>query len=624
MCGFYGEINNNQLSVNSLKDGLSQIYYRGPDSDDTFIQKNVGIGFNRLSIIDIDERASQPMISLDNKYVIVFNGEIYNYKELKRNLENKGFLFRTKSDTEVVLTAYIYYGKGFLEIINGMFAIAIYNREDETIFMARDRSGQKPFVYYFENNKFFFASEIKSILQNTQIDRSLSQDGLYQYLALGYVIAPHTIYKNVYKLKPGHYIEFNTLSKINRVEQIKYWEVNFCEVNTSKSLNEYKEELHELLIDSIKIRLNSDVPLAVFLSGGLDSSIISSLIVKNKLSNINAFTVDFDDNRMSEIETVNSFINKYPQINHQTLNLKVSDMLKDFEVLDLLDEPFSDSSIIPTYWISKLVKESGYTVAIGGDGGDELLGGYYKTKPFESYDFWFKYTNSSLRSILKKSFSKVLKSNQKSHIERLGLSQIETYWFIRSNMQTYKSCNLFNGKLESLIHEDRYPICNYNKIDTFSLFETCDFKYRLAEGYLTKVDKASMYNSLEVRNPFLDYRIIELLMKMPKSYKINKNQTKYILREIAQDKNLLNSQILEQRKMGFSIPLKNWVINDLQAIIKNTVYSSVLMKYINESEFNNLFILGNVGTMHNSYIEIIWRIFILAKVLNKYKIENIF
>jgi len=618
MCGFYGEINNNSNQDTILK-GLKAIEYRGPDHTDVFKHNNVNVGFNRLSIIDLDSSASQPMISSDERYIIVFNGEIYNYKSIRSDLEKNGIEFKTKSDTEVLLNAYIFYGNECLSIINGMFSFVVYDKVDEKIFLARDRSGQKPLVYYLKNNQFYFASEIKSILENLDSNINVSREGLQQYLALGYIIAPLSFYENIHKLQPGHFIEFKTNDDIKNVKQRMYWNVNFDKIDSNKSIYEYGEEFYSLFIDSIKMRLNSDVPLAVFLSGGLDSSLISSIIVNEKLSEVNAFTVDFDDNQMSEMHTVKRFLKKYPEINHNIINLRVNDLLDDLSVIDKLDEPFSDSSIIPTYWISKTVKQKGFTVAIGGDGGDELLGGYFKNKRFKLYDLWFKLTNNKSRQF----FGRLCSIDIKSLSKRMKLNKNETYWFIRSNIEIIENMSLFKVEHRGILN-DYHLLNDHSKMSKIiSIFETYDFKHRLAEGYLTKVDKASMYNSLEVRNPFLDYRIIELLMKMPKKYKIHKNQTKYLLRKLAIDKSLLVDEVLNQKKKGFSVPLRNWVTKDLKKEIISTVFSSCLKKYLIEEQFLELFKHGEKGSMHNSYIEIIWRFFILSKVLNKYRIESL-
>jgi asparagine synthase (glutamine-hydrolysing) len=618
MCGFYGELNSDNVK-DSIGLGLEKIQYRGPDHSRMMSHKNYKVGFNRLAIIDLDESASQPMCSAKGNHIIVFNGEIYNYKEIRSDLTKSGYQFRTKSDTEVLLYAYIHYGKKCLDKINGMFSFAIYDKVKMKIFLARDRSGQKPLVYYYEGNKFYFGSELKSILSNIEPNIKISKKGLLQYLALGYIVSPLSFYEKIHKLQPGHYIEFNTDMAIDNIIQKRYWHPNFDQVDTSMAVNTYEDELYELLIDSIKLRLNSDVPLAVFLSGGLDSTVISSIIAKEKLAEINAFTVDFDVEQMSEIKTVKSFLKKYPEIKHDTVNLQVEDMLKDLSVIDKLDEPFSDSSIIPSYWIAKEVKERKFTVAIGGDGGDELLGGYYKNRPFSKYDIWYKYTNDKSRYVL----SKLMNIKNRQIGERIALSNEARYWLTRSNTDIYKSMSLFTEKFKEFKSDSIFPTDNEHHSSTFSLFETYDYKYRLSDGYLTKVDKASMYNSLEVRNPFLDFRIIELLMKMPKEYKLKNNITKVLLRNIAEKKSLLVNEVLTQKKTGFSIPLRDWVTVELKSDIVSAIIGSCLKDYVHEARLMEMFSLGLKKGMHNSYIEIIWRLYVLAKVLIKYNIRSL-
>jgi asparagine synthase (glutamine-hydrolysing) len=623
MCGFYGEVNNIRATRESIVLGLNEITYRGPDTTDIFIHNNVAIGFNRLSIIDLDDRASQPMASRDDQFVIVFNGEIYNYKEIKEDLIKTGSEFVTESDTEVVLEAFIKHGIDFLKLLNGMFSMAIYDKLRGKIFLARDRAGQKPLVYSISENGLKFASEIKSILHNNKTLRSISKQGLSHYLALGYVVAPYSIYNDIYKLKPGHYIEYDTTGSSSEIVQRQYWSVNFNNIDRVKNRDDYKEQLYSLLVNSIKLRLNADVPLALFLSGGLDSSMISALIVKNRLSEINAFTIDFDDSAMSEMDSVNSFLQKYPEINHKVIKIGVGEMLLNLKPLDLLDEPFSDSSIIPTYWISNAVKEAGYTVAVGGDGGDELLGGYYNNKPFGLYDMWYRRTTKDSRQSIYNTLKRTPFISKTSMLERIRLDLNETYWYVRSLTSIIINERVLKPTARKILSNEFLPRNGATSTASFSEFETNDFKYRLPDGFLTKVDKASMYNSMEVRSPFLDHRIIELLMGMPKEYKINNAKTKVLLREIAKDYNLLNSQILEQRKMGFSIPLRQWVTGEMRKLIIETVYSSALSNYINKHEFQKLFEKGENGVMHNAHVECIWRLFVLAKVMTKYDINSL-
>jgi asparagine synthase (glutamine-hydrolysing) len=626
MCGIVGVIElKEKVNKSIIQEMLAPIHHRGPDNEGIYVDNNIGFGFKRLSIIDLSTNASQPMVSKDGNYTIVFNGEIYNHETIRYNLIKLGYSFNSNSDSEVLLYAFIEYGKNCLQKLNGMFAFSIYDKVNQKIFLARDRAGKKPLHYYYDGRVLLFASEIKSLLANKIVSRDISNKGLFQYLTLGYTIAPDSIFTGITKLKPGHFLEFYTQDLNEEPTQQEYWRISFCEENNKyENIYEWGEEFYSLFKDSTSLRLNSDVPLAVFLSGGLDSSAITAAVAANSNEEINAFTIGFDDAKFSEVNTAKALVEKYPNINHHILNLKVEQMLDDFNIIDSLDEPFSDSSIIPTFWVSKLVKEAGYTVALSGDGGDELLAGYYKNKPFELYDNWFRFTNRPFRMGVNSISKKIISRESKyfSLIERAALDEHELYWFTRS-LKFFMFQDIFRYDFieNNLSYNFIFPGIKDHREKTMKIFDTYDFKYRLADGFLTKVDRASMFTSLEVRNPLLDYRIIELLSKIPTKYKFSNNTTKILLRHVLKTKDLVPSQVLDQKKMGFSIPLRDWVHINMKNTIKETIISSSVRLIIKENALDFLFNEGIKLGMHNHFTELLWRLFILARYLNNWDLK---
>jgi asparagine synthase (glutamine-hydrolysing) len=629
MCGFAAIFNNSDLEhdSSSIIQMLDTILHRGPDNRSIFQDQIAQIGFQRLAIIDLDDSANQPMEDKNGRYVIAFNGEIYNYKQLRFDLEQQGYNFRTNSDTEVLLQMFIHKREDCLPLLNGMFAFLIYDKKEKSIFLARDRVGKKPLFYTIQNKSLYLASELKALLTVKELDRKIDEKMICQYLALGYNLAPKTIFKHIEKLKPAHYIEFN-LNESKEILQKSYWDTKFSSPRYKGCIKDLEDEFHTLLSDSIHLRLQSDVPLAVFLSGGLDSSAITSILASSKCCTINAFTADFDNKQLSELDTVKSLLKKYPGINHHVLEIRVQDMLNNLWLLEKLDEPFSDSSFIPTFWISKSVKESGFTVALSGDGGDELLAGYFKGKPFNSLDYWSKISNNSVRfysNLLSR--STFLPDKIKEIARRLSLNRSQYYWYTRSAFKY----NQWKELLTTRISRDLPPDILYNEIfiplNTFStdatmnVFENGDFNYRLPDDFLAKVDRASMLNSLEVRNPFLDFRLVELLKGIPKCYKIKNGQTKFLLRDMLKRNDLVSNEVLSQKKMGFSIPLREWVHRDLRKSIKSVINDGKLCTWIDQEGLNSYFKKGEESSMHNSFTETIWRLYILSIYLNKHNLS---
>lgn len=630
MCGFVGQINisdSSGVKRENIYNSIITTTYRGPDNTSVLIKNDFGLGFNRLKIIDLDERANQPMCDASGDYYIVFNGEIYNFKILRKELKKKNHQFLTESDTEVLLRLYIEYGSDCLQKLNGMFSFLIIDQRRNTLFMARDRTGKKPLFYSFTKHSLLIASEIKNITSFPEFsDYSISETAFIQYLSIGYITSPASIFKYINKVKPGHYVETSFENLLERnLEQRKYWEVDFTENQMYMSIHEWSEDFRTLLRDSINLRLNADVPLALFLSGGMDSSVLA-IEAGSQREKIKAFTINFDFASLSELGTVDQLVKKFPGIIHHTEELTANSILEDMSWLNNLDEPLSDSSIIPTYWISKIVRSAGYTVALSGDGGDELFAGYLGNINFSRYDRIKKALHpvfrQQLNSLLKK--SSLLFHNNKlyKHLFLSTLNNNDLYWQFRSALKVYS----FNQYFNKDFHEKYGDYINYglkdnsgnNNITLYKAFEENDFRYRLADGFLTKVDRASMYNSLEIRCPFLDVRIIDSFSKLPRNYKLDNNSTKKILRKAFSDD--LPPAVLNQPKMGFSIPMKNWIHGELWNKIQATIKSSRFNSLLQPETIQYLFDKGNSSNQLNMYTELIWRMYIMSLFETNYNI----
>jgi len=616
MCGFVGYYSldssctlPDKQHIDSL---LSRIYHRGPDSSGFYSDNKVALGFRRLAIIDITENANQPFN--DCNVTLVFNGEIYNYLELRTELINLGFQFKTKSDTEVVVKLYQYFGISFVSKLNGMFAIALYDSDKDCLFLIRDRVGKKPLYYSIIDGKLFFGSELKLFLANEFISNKLENKALIQYLNLGYTISPITIVKNVFKVEPGSYIKFSLGRTESQIE--KYWEFNNYTNKDlyNKELKYISNELKSLLFKSIEIRLHSDVPIGILLSGGIDSGIIAA--ISSKISKkIDAFTIDFNDKNLSEIKLAKEIVKRYSNISHHTLMLNPDLFLNNFSIIENMDEPISDSSIIPMYFVSKFISENNIVVALSGDGGDELQMGYYKNNNFNAANFWYnyisKFISNPILNIIKSYF------NNANLIEKLLISKDYIYFYNKSIFKNIQLRKIINAKF-NFYDSEYFP--QITGVDYNQVIEYGDFKYKLVEDYLIKTDRASMLNSIEIRNPFLDYNIVEFLASLPKKFKINNNNTKILLKYLA--KEYLPSSVLGGVKKGFSIPLKTWVQNDLKSEIFNNIINNSYDEFISQKGLNDLYDLSARSSgQHDQYTELIWRLYIITKFINKWKLS---
>lgn len=590
MCGVVGicgVVKNNHLDwiIHSNK----LLKHRGPNSSGIWKDKDNKIifGHRRLSIIDTSDNSNQPFVSNDQRLAIVYNGEIYNYLEVKKKLEKLGAVFRTRGDTEVLLLSYQYWGFDCVNHLNGMWSFAIFDQRKgsgkEILFVSRDRAGEKPFYYKCQNGLFEFASELKAIRSDKQIDLN----GLNHYLALGYIPGELSIYKDIKKLKPGHSGIFDYETKTFKTW--RYWQLPSQKIipnqNDKIELDELSQQTWELIKDSVKIRLRSDVSAGVFLSGGLDSSLITAAAASVSEKKIKTFTIGVKNSKLDETKYA-KLISEHFDTDHNTLTIENSSMETLEEITKYIDEPIADSSVIPTYLVSKLTQKH-VSVALGGDGGDEIFGGYTGYQNILRNSAKFGFIPVSILKIFSKlssSLSPGLPGRNFISSLKKGFSQ-SSIWgtpFFDVNLRKKLYSKEILNELGNEIYAPELGCVSIfdEGIDTLDKLMRLDFNHLLPDDHLVKVDRMSMANSLEVRAPFLDHRLIEFsFSKIPSYLKTNIYKRRII-------QNFLSKKILpldfdSDRKQGFSIPINEWM--------ENVPFESITpLGY--EGYFNNSFI----------------------------------
>lgn len=621
MCGVNGILNfRKDLRLSDiLKRMNNQVISRGPNGEGYFIKGNIGFSHRRLSIIDL-ETGNQPIFNEDKTIAVILNGEIYNFQELKKELLLKNHRFYTKSDTEILVHLYEEYGVNLLKKINGMFAFAIWDDKKNLLFLAKDRVGIKPLVYSQKNGNFIFASSIKSIVATGLISKQIDFEALNLYFSFGYIPAPWTIYQDIRKLKPGHFI----LIDKNGLVIKKYWDI---EVKKPENISffEAKEGLRNQLVDSVKKQMISDVPLGAFLSGGIDSSIITGLMSKISPKPIQTFTIGFPDKNLFDERLFAKKLALTFKTNHYEYQAGLKEILEIIPiVLDSLDEPFADQSILPTYLVSKITRKK-VKVALSGDGGDELFAGYnkYLGEYFQQYfSFLPSPAKAILLNILPSSRSNLLMENLrkiKKFLRGLDKDQSRRHFNWMKIFSEEAKNNLLNREVDNLaalelikkIQRD-YFLEDDDKINRMLY---TDLKFLLPYQMLTKIDQASMANSLEVRVPFLDHQVVELAFQMKGDYKMKGRKQKYILKETFKD--LLPEFILKRPKHGFDVPIGEWFRDEL----KDIFFEVVSAQNVNHYGFLNYKVIENLFQIHFSkkedYSNQIWSIFVFQWWLNK-------
>ena len=613
MCGIVGKFNyklQKAVPQSLIKKMCDKIAYRGPDDHGEYVQGPLGLGHRRLSIIDLSEKGHQPMATADGGLWIVFNGEIYNFLELRKDLIKKGYSFKSDTDTEVILYLYREYGEGCLKHLRGMFAFAIWDTDASSLFLARDPIGKKPLFYYTNGESLVFASEIKSILEDNSIRRQINYEAFYDYFKYQYIPDPKTIYKNIFKLKPGHYLKCTK----NGIEEKEYWDVSFKE-DSSCTIEQAKEQFLEILTESVKLRMISDVPLGAFLSGGIDSSGIVALMAGLQDHPVTTCSIGFDSEVYDEIRFARTVANLYhTDHNEFTVKNKAQQILKDLAFH--FDEPFADSSAVPTYYVCKLAREK-VTVALSGDGGDENFAGYekYYIDDIENRirDRFPKWIRKSLLHSLAKILSPWNASMiRKGHTLLNTLSFDSDYGFYLTNTQFDQGLwnRVINQDTSRNIGDyDPFSVTReyYNKADTdnhLSKIMYTDLKSYLPGDILVKVDRMSMAHSLEVRAPILDKNVIAFAASLPARLKYRQGEKKYIMKQAFSK--ILPHSILYRKKMGFSVPLDDWFKGELKELASSTLFSdeSGLGNFFNMEEIKRIW--ETHQSEKRSYSAVLW------------------
>ncbi|MBS1742107.1 MAG: asparagine synthase (glutamine-hydrolyzing) [Bacteroidetes bacterium] len=580
MCGLTGFIDYNKNSSKEiLQQCTNELSHRGPDGAGyEFFQQTeaqVGLGHRRLSIIDLSNAASQPMRY--KQYCIIFNGEMYNYAEVRSVLQQQGHQFSTHSDTEVLLHAWEQWGADMIHRFIGMFVFIIYDTQKQELFCFRDRAGVKPLYYYWNNGLFLFASELKSFHKHPGFTKEINLQAVQQFLQYGYIMAPLSIFNYTHKLLPGHYLHFNISDR--RFSLHKYWDVydayNKPKLNISEA--EAKTELEKLLISSCKYRMVADVPVGVFLSGGYDSTIVTALLQAHQTEKIKTYTIGFNEDDHNEAMHARKVADhlKTEHTEHYCTTKEAQDIIPGIPFY--CDEPFGDSSIIPTTLVSQLARKD-VTVALSADAGDEIFAGYPKyplalgmVKAMNTVPHFIKKTGGKLLkhvpdsllhgltghtavSIKKQRLSKLLQEKSSTPVMMdILLSQV----YSNEQMET-----VFNTKVEkpwSFFNSENLLNKNLGDLDKLLAI---DYKTYLPDDILVKVDRAGMSTSLEGREPLLDHRVIEFAAQLPEQFKLKGKNKKHLLKEIVHD--YVPKEIMERPKMGFGVPVFNWLRNELR------------------------------------------------------------
>ncbi len=578
MCGITGFINKNidkpQKTREILLDKMCKIItHRGPDEQGTIVKGRAALGMRRLSIIDLSG-GQQPIFSNDGSKFIVFNGEIYNYRELRKELISLGYKFKTNSDTETIIHAYDEFGTDCVHKLRGMFAFAIWDEKDESLFIARDRVGLKPFFYsLLPNGNFVFGSELKSLSTHGEIKKEIDYSALNAYLTFGYVPEEFCIFRGVEKLQPGHFLIF----KDGKVESERYWDFKYKEISEARSEEELAEELRKKIKEAVKVRLISEVPLGAFLSGGVDSSAVVGMMSQILDKPVKTFSIGFNEDTFSEL--------KYARIAAKHFNTEHHEFIVTPDLVETIDElvwhfdePFSDPSSMPTYMVSKMARDY-VTVVLSGDGGDELFAGYTRYL-IDKKRSGLGSLPKALRKGLMQPISEALPhgAKGKNFLYNTSLDAIDRYIDSISQFGKLKKKSLYaenfraslNGNknsAEAIYQQIANSISTGNPIDNLLYL---DSKTYLPSDILTKVDRMSMATSLEARVPLLDQDLIDFVTQnIPTSLKLKGVETKYIFKKSLEG--IVPEEILYREKQGFGVPIGEWINSQLKEKIHDTL-----------------------------------------------------
>jgi asparagine synthase (glutamine-hydrolysing) len=618
MCGIAGFFNASPTE-GQVQMALDLLTHRGPDSQQYVLKNSVGLIHTRLSIIELSPLGSQPY-RFEN-LILVFNGEIYNYKEIRDSLKKLGYFFISNSDTEVLIKAFHCWREKCVEQFIGMFAFAIYDETSNEIFLVRDRIGIKPLYYWYQNNVLYFASELKA-LEAFALPKDINHDALSLYFRFGFIPRDLSIFKSVSKLEAGHYLKVSGDGAIKK----QWWKLNY-ETKNDRREEEWLEELEPLLISAFRYRMVSDVPVGVFLSGGIDSSLVTAILQKYH-GGVHTFTIGFKENEFDESLYAQQ-VAEYLKTNHTQKILQVAEAKKFLDnFYSIYDEPFADTSGIPTACVAELAKNNGVKVVLSADGGDELFGGYTHYLKAQRFLKKISMIPKDLRRSLSKAVRLMFPPRFRKHINTFNtehrLYALEEV-LCAENPAVFFESFLANQSMEEI----RLMLASAargsmgftrNDLNTLQTMMAWDFHYYLPDDLLVKVDRATMFHGVECRDPFLDHRLVELAAQIPDKVKIQNGNGKYLLRKIL--KKYLPERFYERRKQGFSIPIFEWFSNDLDEMFdyylsgKKVEAIGFLDKHEIHREYKKYQRYKKNGQQYN--IEKMWRILSFMLWWDKY------
>ncbi len=611
MCGISGFIDfNKKITKAQLTSACNSITHRGPDDGDTAFFETaeafIGLGHRRLSILDLSPLGHQPMYSTDKTIAVIFNGEIYNFSEIKKELIAKGHQFISHSDTEVIIKAYQQYGLECLKLFIGMFSIIIYDAVIKKIFLIRDRPGVKPLYYYYADDCLLFASELKVFHQFVPFKKEINEDAVSLFFKYGYIKAPHSIFKNTFKLLPGHYATLNLKDK--SLEQTEYWSVLDAYKKSEIKIDEQEalKQLDSLCTSAFQYRMVSDVPVGIFLSGGYDSSLVAAILQKNTTNKIKTFTIGFKDAAFNEAEHAKKVAN-YLGTEHNEYYCTTKEAQDIIPTLPYFyDEPFGDSSAIPTILVSRFAREQ-VTVALSADGGDEIFAGYSR---YDQLSRIYK-VQQKVPALLKKLGAKAINILPAKSMRQVKIASLLTQTNLLSTSDLVSSHFLVED-LKQLISSFSQHDLNLNELNSIpdlgfiNTLLAADYKTYLPDDILTKIDRAAMSVGLEGREPWLDHRIIEWAARLPVELKYNKGNKKYLLKQLTHQ--YLPEQLMNRPKMGFGIPFDKWMKGDLKPMVLATINETSLSQ---QNILNKEYVLNLLNNYYEGRSKEDWQIWLI-------------
>ncbi len=614
MCGICGINQRDEALIRSMAETLA---HRGPDQDGFFCCDQMSLAHRRLSIIDLSENGRQPMFNEDRSVVIVFNGEIYNFLELREELTAKGHVFSSRADTEVIIHAYEEWGLNSIERLRGMFAYALYDLKEKRLLLVRDRIGIKPLYYHHRNGRFIFGSEIKAILADSRVERRVNYQALYDYLGFEFVPSPQTMFEGIYKLPAGHYLLFEN----DEATVQQYWDLSLKQDQDIGSFGEAVEKMREHLDYAVHSHLISDVPLGVFLSGGLDSSCIVALMRKHISGSLKTFTIGYEDRSFSELDYAD-IVARHCQTDHQVLMLDSLRPEYVEQTLYHLDEPMTDLSTVPLYLLCKQAREH-VTVCLSGEGADESFAGYDRFKA-SRLNRWFSIMPKSLRRDVigrmvallpdqpqKKGAINMLKRFMEGSNLDAGGEHLRWQYFLNRQLEK----NLFASTFTSGIEMDPFrQVREYSKRcdaggDALNREIYLDMRFMMTDSVLMKVDRMSMASSLEIRVPLLDHVLVEYMASLPGDWKLKGLTTKYIFRSALAG--LLPDKVVHRGKQGYSLPVKHLLRGDLHDYMVELLHESELIRENMDGDYVDTLIEEHCA-MKQNHNHILWALINVA------------